>query len=120
MCSKSRFQAELYLKRSVDVLAEAVKSRTIPSELPVLIDYGFFNLSTQEDQANLMGLYVCVIDHFKCDLHLLHQACIQGKLAEFIDQTYSAIPPEMSRGQYYDWFQRRRDAVKNPYPLAAY
>lgn len=75
----------------------------------VICDYGFQNVRTEEEFQNLFGLYQGLYLR-NINVKKLHNACINGKLAEFIDEFY-----KNESSEYYDWFKQNKSIVKNAY-----
>ncbi|KAL4265869.1 MUB1/samB family protein [Pleurotus pulmonarius] len=78
---------------------------------PVWVDYGFINCSSDAERLDLKSIYKSVFQstkHPTMDPLQLHQACISGKLFDFV-------------GQFYTFKEKKRDKYarlfKNPYPL---
>ncbi|KAG8919626.1 hypothetical protein FRC02_001521 [Tulasnella sp. 418] len=108
------------LRHSVEELARAAYDDLLPGAVGVYFDYGFINTKTETEAINLGGLYQGLIKHLGCSLKELHQACMENRLAEFIQNEFTTkIPPRswQSRGDYYQWFERNTDIVKNNHPF---
>ncbi|KAF9499278.1 hypothetical protein BDN71DRAFT_1503317 [Pleurotus eryngii] len=77
----------------------------------VWVDYGFINCASDTERLHLKSIYKSVFQSTKypnMDPLELHQACISGKLFDFVGQFYTF--KEKRRNQYTRLFE-------NPYPL---
>ncbi|KAG6812093.1 hypothetical protein H0H92_004393 [Tricholoma furcatifolium] len=96
-----------WLKQLVEV-GNADEYQTEPT---VAVDYGFDKCRPgTDDYANLKALYKQVLDMPQARPLDLHQACIQGKLYDYVTK-FVAIKGRDSRKQF-------KRMLKNPYPLA--
>lgn len=85
----------------------------VPTDPTVMADYGFNNCKTEKEMGWLLGLYQGLIKIKECDVFKLHEACMAGKLEEFIRNVYE----KKGHSYYYRWFLQRPELVKNRYPL---
>ncbi|KAF7347379.1 MYND-type domain-containing protein [Mycena venus] len=99
------FHSVCYLKQFV--LAQGEGAEPIPS---VTLDYGFINCIDEAETSRLKDLYrqIFALPRARADLMKLHEACVQGKLYDYVGQLVK--------------FQKRDKKVfkrllKNPYPL---
>ncbi|KAJ8689537.1 hypothetical protein PTI98_012435 [Pleurotus ostreatus] len=77
----------------------------------VWVDYGFINCASDAERLDLKSIYKSVFQSTKyptMDPLELHQACISGKLFDFVGQFYTF--KEKKRNKYIRLFE-------NPYPL---
>jgi len=100
-------------------LIQAVYADIFPSLPAVLVDYGFLNCKTNEQETCLLGLYQGLIKFTSAKPIELHEACMKGKLADFIVEKFEEMlaKNQLTAGKYYPWFLENKDIVKNPYPL---
>ncbi|KAG6844524.1 hypothetical protein H0H87_006180 [Tephrocybe sp. NHM501043] len=101
--------------KSVWYLKQFIEVRDFPDfESPpsVAVDYGFMNCQNMTEVEDLKALYKQIFDMPKMSPLELHDACIQGKLFEFVER-FVALKKKVTRKQL-------RRILKNPYPLADY
>lgn len=70
-------------------------------------DYGVFNCSNQQEMAALLKAYKQVLTRPDADPLALHEACVTGKLFEYVNKFASGLKPE----------EKFRRLIKNAYPL---
>jgi hypothetical protein len=87
----------------------ADESDGVPVVCPVGIDYGFYNCRTQEQVLQLKKFYKKFFDDSNGDPLELHQACLQGKIYNYVRTTV-----KLNRSHKRSSF---RQLVMNPYPL---
>ncbi|KAJ7757491.1 hypothetical protein B0H16DRAFT_1885519 [Mycena metata] len=104
--SPKAFQSVWYLKQFVASRDEG--KRPIPS---VTVDYGFMNcLKNEAERTLLKDLYrqVFALPHAPFDPMKLHEACIQGKLYEYVEGLLKLRKKDQ---------KVLKRLLKNPYPL---
>jgi len=88
---------------TADYLGRAVALNLSPEDPQTLIDYGFARAWEPAKQANLLGLYIGLVERIHIKPTTIHKWRVEGRLVEEIKTTFEAIPPK-SRGGYYPWF----------------
>ncbi|KAF8204429.1 hypothetical protein K438DRAFT_1819839 [Mycena galopus ATCC 62051] len=99
------FHSVCYLKQLV--MAQGEVAEPIPS---VTVDYGFVNCLNEAETSLLKDLYrqVFALPRTRSDLMKLHEACIRGKLYDYVGHLVKL------RKKDQKVFKR---LLKNPYPL---
>ncbi|KAG5332118.1 hypothetical protein J132_10410 [Termitomyces sp. J132] len=105
--SQSMMKSVWYLKQFIEVEGNDFQPR--PS---IFVDYGFMNCKSQTEFQDLKALYKQVLDMPESSPLDLHQACIQGKLFEYIEK-FVSLKKKTIRKQL-------RRLLKNPYPIPEY
>ena len=75
----------------------------------VKADYGFFNCRNKEEEVQLKEVYKKVFENSNGDPLKLHQACLQGKIEDYVRATL-----KLKKKHRRPLFRR---LMKNPYPL---
>ena len=88
------------------VIADELDAVPVPS---VGADYGFYNCQNGEEVLQLKEVYKKVFEDSKGDPLKLHEACLQGKMYEYVRTTL-----KLKRKDRRPLFRR---LMKNPYPL---
>jgi hypothetical protein len=88
------------------VVADEPDSVPVPS---VTVDYGFFNCQTEEEGVQLKEVYKKVFEDSNGDPLKLHEACLQGKIYDYVRTTLKLIKKD--KGPLF------RRLMKNIYPL---
>jgi len=86
------------------------------------MDYGFVNCDSMEEEHQLLEMYQDLLFHHLRFKHLtrdallqqLHETCIQGRLLELVENTYSQQDPTSI---YLSRIHSKPHLLKNPYPL---
>jgi len=88
---------------TADHLALAVYKNLLPTDLETSRDYGFTRAFTAENQANLLGLYIGLIERMGIKARTIHRWRLNGRLVPEIKARFESLPAG-SRGGYYPWF----------------
>ncbi|KAF9261195.1 hypothetical protein L218DRAFT_1001890 [Marasmius fiardii PR-910] len=75
----------------------------------VAVDYGFINCKSVPEREALVKIYRAAFDHKDCDEVKMHEACIQGKIFEYVTKF---VPLKKK-----DEMQMMKRLMLNPYPL---
>ena len=88
------------------VVADDPDGDPVPS---VKVDYGFFNCRNEKEVLQLKGIYKKVFENSNGDPLKLHEACLQGKIYDYVRTTLKL--KKKDQGPLF------RRLLKNPYPL---
>ena len=77
--------------------------------LPVKVDYGFFNCRNKEEEVQLKEVYKVFFEDSNGDPFKLHEACLQGKIYDYVRMTL-----KLKKKDQKLLFRR---LMKNIYPL---
>lgn len=89
------------------VCAEHKVDEPLRPDRSISWDYGFFNCSNQQEIAALLKAYKQVLTRPEADPLALHEACVTGKLFEYVNRFANGLKPE----------EKFRRLIKNVYPL---
>jgi hypothetical protein len=89
------------------VIADEPDSVPVPS---VKVDYGFFNCRNEEEVMQLKEVYKKVFEDTNGDPLKLHEACLQGKIYDYVRTTL-----KLKKKDQTPLFRR---LMKNVYPLS--
>ena len=87
------------------VVADEADSVPVPS---VQVDYGFFNCRNEEEKVQLKKVYRNFFEDRNGDPLKLHEACLQGKIYDYVRRTLKLKEDQRSLSRL----------MKNIYPLA--
>ncbi|GBC04567.1 hypothetical protein RclHR1_05740009 [Rhizophagus clarus] len=90
--------------KSVYYLKQYALSDVAALKRSVNLDYGFMNCRTEDEKRQLKNTYRKLIKNPKFDPRDLHEACITGKIFNYVG---SILPDEALKAKFF----------KNPYPL---
>ncbi|KAH7082728.1 hypothetical protein BKA63DRAFT_486180 [Paraphoma chrysanthemicola] len=88
---------------SVWDLKKYIRSTDIEPSRSVQVDYGFIECQDARERITLRGMYADYFDQGH-DALLLHDSCIKGRIAPFLESILGSLPLPTSR-------------LNNPYPL---
>lgn len=98
--------------KSADYLIRDVFDNEFVTNPTTIKDYGFWNCKNPNDMVNLLGLYIGLIKILKVQRDEFHDFCTKDKLGELIQKRFETHPVQL-RGEYYPWFLKHIDIVKN-------
>ncbi|CAG8576681.1 11817_t:CDS:2 [Racocetra fulgida] len=93
--------------KSVYNLKQYILSNSVDMVPAVMVDYGFGNCRTKDEEKQLKNMYEKLIFAPQFDAISLHKACIAGKIFEYVS---SILPNDVLRV----------DLLRNLYPLEEY
>ncbi|KAF8964282.1 hypothetical protein BDZ97DRAFT_2058653 [Flammula alnicola] len=88
---------------TADHLALACRKNLFPDHGQTTVDYGFIRAWSIENQKNLLGLYIGLLERQGVKAKTLHRWRVNGILIQEIKNQFEKIPLA-SRGGYYPWF----------------
>ncbi|KAG6854474.1 hypothetical protein C0991_006553 [Blastosporella zonata] len=98
-----------YLRQMVDIPAEELEALKIGPYPHLLLDYGFMNCKDDAETQELRNVYKKVLDTPDASPLDLHEACMKGKLFDFV---HKFVPMKKK-----DTRKQLRRLLQNPYPL---
>jgi len=88
---------------TADYLGRAVALNLLPEDPETCKDYGFTRAWEPVKRANLLGLYIGLMERMYIKPMTIHTWRVEGRLVGEIKAAFEALPRH-SRGGYYPWF----------------